>query len=248
MNSNSFLRISIVVCFFLGTLSATAHDLLTYEGPITEDQDDERSSCKCFSNVVVTCALAANSVAIGNTLTVGGRATFTGPLLGNGPNGLAPAGLFGFGYVYDLTTQTVAANADVTFSVNGGLYNVAHTVATAPITLVNSGTYLVQWIVTVPSAAALLTDQFALYLGPTPYTAATQTAVAGTTFEALLPATLTAGGAFQISGTSIIGATAGQVLTLRNVGAAGITLVTTAATSTGASASADAAINIVRIA
>lgn len=121
----------------------------------------------------------------------------------------------GFGYFYNLeVSATVAIGAPFPFDTNGPFTptQFAHTASvtpavSAPITILNAGTYAVQYTVTVAEAR-----QIALYLGAavvlsTIYGQATGTAVT--------------------TGVAIIEAAAGDLLTLRNhLSAAALTLVT----------------------
>jgi hypothetical protein len=206
--------------------------------------------CKVFCNLLVQCSLttgnliATGNAAIGGSLTVhdnlsvdnnaviSGDATIGGDLTVGGF--VASAGN-AFAFITDLSAQAVAADADVTFSNVGNLFNITHAAAASGITLLQSGVYAVAFTVTSAAAEQDL-QQFALRLNGA--------AVANSTFQQQN----SAANILTLKGQAIITASAGQVLTLRNVGANPVTLVSTAATSAGFSASSSASIQIVRIA
>lgn len=73
-------------------------------------------------------------------------------------------GLPGFAYIYDTTQQTLPANAQVTFNTNGVITPagfVTHVPGTAPITINQTGTYLITYAV-FPGSLAYA---FALFNG-----------------------------------------------------------------------------------
>jgi len=126
---------------------------------------------------------------------VSGPAGSTGPAGATGPTG--SNGLFQCAYIYNLSPETVALEAAVTFDTNGLLPSgITHEPGAAGITLVGSGIYQVTF-----SVSATEPNQMAL-------------AVNGVT----VPGTIYGSGAGtqQNTGLAIINVTAGEVLTLRN--------------------------------
>ena len=132
-----------------------------------------------------------------------------------GAEAAAAACSCGFGYFYNLeVSDTVAIGAPFPFDTDGPftsaqfLHTASPTPATsAPITIVQAGTYEVQYTATVAEAR-----QIALYLNGA--------VVAGTIYGQ-------ATGTAVTTGVAIITAAAGDLLTLRNhLSAAALTLVT----------------------
>ncbi len=96
---------------------------------------------------------------------------------------LAQVGGNAYGYVYNTSTQSVIAGADVTFDSNGVLVGISHTAGQAPVTIGDTGDYLFTFV-----AGSTGAQQFELTLG--------NAVVAGTTY-----------------GIGITGANYGQVIT-----------------------------------
>ncbi|MHB8124403.1 MAG: hypothetical protein ACYDEJ_01960 [Desulfitobacteriaceae bacterium] len=109
-----------------------------------------------------------------------------------------------YGYVYNTSTQSVAAGTDVTFDTNGVLVGISHTAGTAPITISNTGDYLFTFV-----AGSTGAQQFDLTLG--------SAAVAGTTYGI----GITGANYGQVITTV---ATAGITATLRNASASTVVL------------------------
>ncbi|MER2089993.1 MAG: hypothetical protein ABS920_09650 [Sporosarcina sp.] len=83
-----------------------------------------------------------------------------------GQPGQPGAGIPGFAYIYDTTQQTLDAGASVSFSTNGVIAPtgfVTHVQGTAPITINQTGTYLITYEV-FPQQG---TSAFALFRGNT---------------------------------------------------------------------------------
>ena len=116
----------------------------------------------------------------------------------------------GYAYIYNLSAQNVAVEADVVFSNNGAIGgSISHSPGTSSILLGTSGSYEVSFYV-----SAVEPNQFSLYLNGVAISGATYGSGAGTQ---------------QNSGTIIIAAAAGDILTLRNhSSAAAVTLQTLA--------------------
>lgn len=113
----------------------------------------------------------------------------------------------GLAFFYNTVVQAVSLEADVSFDTNGlSSPNITHVAAAgatgAPITLVETGTYDVTW-----SLNGLEPNQFSLFLN-----------------GVLVPgSTNGSGGGFaQTSGSILFGATAADVLTLRNHSSTGV--------------------------
>jgi hypothetical protein len=135
----------------------------------------------------------------GHTGVTGARGASgpTGPEGATGPQGsTGPAGQPDFAYIYNAGAETVAVEADVTFSSNGPLAGFTHITGASAIGVEATGTYLVKFSVTGTQAG-----QFTLMDNGV--------AVAGTTYG-------TGAGLQQDGGEAIVALTAGDALTLRN--------------------------------
>ena len=111
-----------------------------------------------------------------------------------GPQG--PAGHPQFGYIYNLTPQTVAIDGAVLFDSNGPLSGFTHTAGSASIAVVSAGIYLVDF-----SVSGTEPNQFSLFDNASPVAGATYGSGAGTQ---------------QNGGQVIVSLAAGAVLTLVN--------------------------------
>jgi hypothetical protein len=99
--------------------------------------------------------------------------------------------LSAYGYIYNVTPQSVAQEASVSFGANGPLVGITHTPGSPDVVVTSSGTYAVSFDVTATQQA-----QFALFRNGTPVPESLYGEVAG--------------------GQVILDLTAGDVLTLRN--------------------------------
>ncbi|WP_431603165.1 BclA C-terminal domain-containing protein, partial [Clostridium beijerinckii] len=141
----------------------------------------------------------------------------TGPSGATGPTGPTGAGLAADGYVYQLATiadATVVGGADIPFSNNGPLSNIAHTPGTTTVTVAIAGVYEINY---GASITAGIGAQIAI-------------AVNGTVDASTPISALVATG--EISGSAILTLAAGDVITFRNNSALALTL--TLAPSVGA--------------
>ena len=88
----------------------------------------------------------------------------TGPI---GPTGVTgtdgTSGILGFGYIYNLTAQSVAVEAPIIFDSNGPLLGVTHATPSPSIVIVNSGTYAITF-----SVSGTESNQFAIAINGTP--------------------------------------------------------------------------------
>ena len=106
-------------------------------------------------------------------------------------------GLCEYGYIYNLTPQTVAIEADVLFDSNGIMTpGIVHTLGTSQIIVNDPGDYEVTF-----SVSGTEPNQFALFLNGSP--------VAGTVYGS-------GAGTQQNNGQAIFSIAANDVLTLRN--------------------------------
>ncbi|MCQ6281040.1 collagen-like protein [Bacillus sp. EB600] len=119
-------------------------------------------------------------------------------------------GLSQYGYIYNLSLETVAVDDPVIFDSNGiTTPGITHTPGTSQIVVTSPGYYEVTF-----SVSSVETSQFALFLNGAP--------VAGTVYGS-------GAGTQQNNGQAIIAIAAGDVLTLRNhTSAAAVTLQTLA--------------------
>ena len=149
-----------------------------------------------------------------------GAATLAAPVVGmtssssaapgaTGPQGPAgPAGQPNYGYVYNVSAQTVAIEAPVIFDSNGPLSGFTHTAPAAAIGVLSEGMYLIDF-----SASGTQADQFAL--------TDNGTVIPGTTYGS-------GAGTQQNTGQVIVILAAGDVVTVVNhSSAAAIGLATT---------------------
>ncbi len=109
------------------------------------------------------------------------------------------------GYGYQLANAVIAGGADVPFSNNGPLSGVAHTAGTTTFTVVETGTYKIDYDVNITSGV----------------NSAIAIAVNGTVDASTNIKVLAAGG---VSGSAMLNLTAGDVITLRNNSATAMTL------------------------
>lgn len=110
---------------------------------------------------------------------------------------VAACGLCEYGYIYNLTPQTVAIEADVLFDSNGIITpGIVHTLGTSQIIVNIPGDYEITF-----SVSGTEPNQFALFLNGSP--------VAGTVYGS-------GAGTQQNNGQAIIAIVAGDALTLRN--------------------------------
>ena len=117
-----------------------------------------------------------------------------------GPQG-ADVGISEYAYVYNLTAQSVAQNASVTFDTNGLMSaGITHIAGEEEIAFTTAGIYTVTF-----SVSGTEPNQFALFLGP----AGNETLVAGSIYAS-------GAGTQQNVGQVIVTVAAGDVLTLRN--------------------------------
>ena len=132
----------------------------------------------------------------------------TGPTVSTGATG--SQGLSAYAYIYNLLAQTVAVEANISFSNNGVISaRITHALGTDSISLVDPGDYAICFDVT-----GVEPNQFTLFQNITP--------VAGSTYG-------TGAGTQSNPGIVIITVSAGDVLTLRNhTSAAAVTLQTLA--------------------
>ncbi len=121
----------------------------------------------------------------------------TGPTGPAGPAGAAGTGLSAYAYIYNLTPQTIAVEADVPFDSNGVITpGITHAPGAAGIGIVSAGTYLVTF-----NSSGTEPSEFALCLNGAPVPGAIYGSGAGTQ---------------QNNGQVIVMAGAGDVLTLVN--------------------------------
>jgi hypothetical protein len=117
-----------------------------------------------------------------------------GPAGPTGPQG--PVGQPDYAYIYNVAAQTVALEGPVLFDSNGPLTGFTHTAGSAAVTVVSSGTYLVDF-----SVSGTEPNQFSLF--------ADGSALAGTTYGS-------GAGTQQNGGQVMVSLVAGDVLTLVN--------------------------------
>lgn len=187
--------------------------------------------------------------AVGGPLTVAGPVTSsslitTGPIttgscsLFCSPAGLVvttPAGTTivgagatgsAYGYIYNLTAETVAVSAPVIFDSSGPLLGITHTPSSDAIGVVNAGTYAITF-----SVSGVEPNQFAIAINGTPNAATVYGSGAGTQ---------------QNTGQAILTLAAGDTITLVNyLSTAAVTLQTLAG---GTATNINASIYILRIA
>ncbi|MEC0727019.1 collagen-like protein, partial [Bacillus spizizenii] len=133
-----------------------------------------------------------------------------GPTGATGATGTGAAGLSEYGYIYNLSAQTVAIEADVIFDSTGiTTPGITHAPGTSQIAITTPGDYEVTF-----SVSGVEPNQFTLFLNGAPITNTVYGSGAGTQ---------------QNNGQAIIAIAAGDVLTLRNhTSAAAVTLQTLA--------------------
>jgi hypothetical protein len=183
-----------------------------------------------YSNLtILASALSSAGLSGGATGPTGpagatGTTGATGPI---GPTGATGAGSsFAYGYIYNLTAQTIGVEASVPFDSTGPVSGVTHTAGSASIVVVNAGTYAVNFSVSGTQA-----NQFAIFVNGVAQTS-----------------TIYGAGAINIqnTGQSILVLPAGATLTLVNhTSAAGVGL---ASTIGGTQANVNASVSIKQLA
>lgn len=158
-----------------------------------------KECCKCICITIPCCATGATGAK-----GVTGATGATGAKGATGATG-ATGGHFGYANIYDTTSQTLNLNDPVSFSNNGNITPpsfMTHATNTAPITINQTGDYLITWEV-FPQQG---TSAFSLFVdtgsGPVP--------IAGSNFGA-------GSGNQPYSGQVITTLTMGNILTLRNL-------------------------------
>ena len=151
----------------------------------------------------------------------------TGPIGSTGATGAAGVGILGYGYVYNLTAQTIAVEADIPFDSTGLITpDFTHAAGSPIVTITNTGVYAITF-----SVSGTEPNQFALFRNATLVLGSIYGSGAGTQ---------------QNTGQVIVAATAGDVLTVRNhTSAAAVGL---ASVIGGTQANTNASILIMRVA
>ncbi len=141
-----------------------------------------------------------------------------GPQGATGPMGATGVGgILDYGYMYNLTSPVaVVAGADISFDSNGLLTSgIAHIAGAAQINVVNTGFYLVLFY-----ASCLEANDFELFVNGN--------AIAGSLYGVTMAG-------IDNNGYAIVALSAGDVLTVRNVGGADATLTSSVVNATNAS-------------
>jgi hypothetical protein len=135
-------------------------------------------------------------------------------------------GILGFGYIYNLTAQSIAVEAAVPFDSNGPLSGITHPAGSPSITVTNGGTYAITF-----SVSGTEPNQFALFIN-----------------GVAAPSTIYGSGAGtqQNTGPTILILGAGDVITLVNHSSAAA--VTLASVVGGTQANVSASVTILQVA
>jgi hypothetical protein len=143
--------------------------------------------------VVGIASSNSGSATPGATGATGARGA---PGLTGAPGAAGAAGHPNYAYVYNLATETVLTETDVTFDSNGSLLGFTHAAGTAQITVVTTGHYRIDF-----SASGTEAGQFAVFVNAVVVPGSDYGSGAGTQ---------------QDNGSLILTLTAGDVITLRN--------------------------------
>jgi hypothetical protein len=109
----------------------------------------------------------------------------------------SPDGLGEVGYIYNVSSQTIAVEADIVFDTNGFLTSgITHTTGTSHITFSTSGKYLI-----IFNVSSILANQFAIFKN--------NSLVTGTVYG-------TGVANVQNTGLAIVTISAGDFITIRN--------------------------------
>ncbi|MDD4930537.1 MAG: collagen-like protein [Candidatus Colwellbacteria bacterium] len=152
--------------------------------------------------------------------------SITGPQGNSITGATGPSNVLGYGYVYNLTSTTVAIESPINFDTNGPLLGISHTPSSPSIIFSESGVYSI-----IFSVSGTQPNQFAIFINGVPDGSTIYGSGAGTQ---------------QNTGPSIILITSGDVLTLVNHSSA--SAVTLDSVIGGTQANVNASIQIVRIA
>lgn len=181
-------------------------------------------------NTLATALSATGLISGGPTGATGatGAAGATGATGSTGATGAtgAAGALLGYGYIYNLTAQSVAVEATVPFDSNGPLSGVTHTASSDSIVVVSAGTYSI-----VFSVSGTEPNQFALFVNGVAQTSTVYGSGAGTQ---------------QNTGSAILTLGAGDTITLVNHSSAAA--VTLASVVGGTQANVNASVTILRLA
>ena len=185
---------------------------------------------RVVGSLSVTGSLFVNGIEFSDLAILAEALADTGLIAATGATGATGAdgagGILAFGYIFNLTAQSVAVEAPVLFDSNGPLLGVTHTPGTDAITVVDAGTYAITF-----SVSGSEPNQFALFINGAPDTSTVYGSGAGTQ---------------QNTGQAILVLAAGDVITLVNhTSAAAVTLASVVG---GTQANVSASILIERLA
>jgi len=193
--------------------------------------DQQLTRCYCTK----ICQLSVNYLQVSGTLivngvnfnTLSGIAGAVGAIGATGATGIpGVGGILGWGYIYNLTAETVAIGDDVPFDSNGTLSGVTHATPSPSIGIVNAGTYYIAF-----SVSGSEPNQFAIFVNGVASTSTVYSSGAGTQ---------------QNNGLAILTLGAGDVVTLVNHSSAAA--VTLASVIGGTQANVNASVILLRIA
>lgn len=172
-----------------------------------------------------TGATGTGATGIGATGATGIGITGATGATGIGATGATGAFVSNYAFVYNEDPRTVALQADIIFSDTGPLLGFTHAPGTAPITVINAGTYKIDF-----SVSGVEPNQFTIFINGAPLPGATYGSGAGTQ---------------QNNGSVITVLSAGDVITLRNhTSAAAVNLQTLAG---GTEINSNASITIIAL-
>jgi len=115
---------------------------------VPETHARKKKKVKKFCKVCAQCLSVCGNITDNGTLTSNGPlvanddVTINGSLTINGtPFPIAPT----YGYIYDISSNTVFPGNPVPFNMNGPLSGITHTPGSSQITIQNTGVYTVLW-------------------------------------------------------------------------------------------------------
>ena len=183
------------------------------------DSNNHFSSRKCSKCKINQCSCPVSRTNIGPIRAI----EPSGPVIIEGVCGLCE-----YGYIYNLTPQTVAIEADVLFDSNGVMTpGIVHILGTSQIIVNVSGDYEVTF-----SVSGTEPNQFALFLNGTQ--------VPGTVYGS-------GAGTQQNNGQAIFSIPAGGILTLRNHSSAAAVTLASVVGGTQANVSASIVIKMLNL-
>jgi hypothetical protein len=159
----ALLLLSLLAPYYAITTDISQAEVSQHNGEIDHDAnidnnndgDTAKTPVRKKKKLKKFCKVRAKCLSVSGNLTVGGTLTANGPLVVN--DGATINGLvtingstfpLSYGYVYNLSEETLSTPGPITFDSNGPIYGITHTPGSSVITVANTGVYTVLWSAT----------------------------------------------------------------------------------------------------